>query len=77
MSQCLLAAVDRDALSGWGAEVIIMSVPPPFSALSSLLTSLAAHLKEFTRSQLKFVKIRLLFPFASPVVSHSIPPSLR
>jgi hypothetical protein len=24
MSQCLLSAVDRDALSGWGAEVIIM-----------------------------------------------------
>ncbi|CAE7747395.1 PBC1 [Symbiodinium microadriaticum] len=25
LSQCLLAAVDRDALSGWGAEVIIIT----------------------------------------------------
>lgn len=25
VSQCLLAAVDRDALSGWGAEVHIVT----------------------------------------------------
>ena len=25
ISQCLLSAVDRDCLSGWGAEVIIIT----------------------------------------------------
>jgi 20S proteasome alpha/beta subunit len=28
ISQCLLSAVDRDALSGWGAVITIMYVVP-------------------------------------------------
>lgn len=68
MSQCLLSAVDRDALSGWGAEVIIMSVIFPqhhsprynLSLLFFFFFFLKVLLKVFTQENLKFVKIRFL-----------------
>jgi len=44
ISQCMLASVNRDALSGWGAQVIIMYVRRRSCARSCAPTAVIANL---------------------------------